>query len=221
MHAYAADDPVFRAMNARAPARDQRRARRLLRQVPRADGGARRRSPPTGSTWTTLPQQLQGRDLLLLPRRSSRSTATHNNPLALANDDSAVRSVLRSGAGHAAQGRLLALARRRDAGSASMCGSCHDIQNLQGAHVERTFEEWQGTLFATPPNGQGCAACHMNARDGRRLGGVDEGAHAARRTAFPASTWRSRPFPETDTQQRAGAGAARHRCCSRRSATTG
>ena len=39
-----------------------------------------------------------------------------------------------------------------------MCGSCHDIQNLQGAHVERTFEEWQATLFAAPPDGQGCAS---------------------------------------------------------------
>ena len=43
MHAYAAEDPVFRAMNQRAQRETERRARRLLRQVPRADGRARGR----------------------------------------------------------------------------------------------------------------------------------------------------------------------------------
>ena len=51
--------------------------------------------------------------------------------------------------------------------SATTCGSCHDIVNLQGAHVERTFEEWGATLFALPNGGLSCAGCHMPS-NGRR-----------------------------------------------------
>ena len=50
--------------------------------------------------------------------------------------------------------------------SASACGSCHDIVNLQGAHVERTFAEWRGTTLSQTPNGQSCAQCHMPASSG-------------------------------------------------------
>ena len=76
-----------------------------------------------------------------------------------------------------------------------MCGSCHDIQNLQGAHVERTFQEWQGTLFSALPNGQGCADCHMKIQRRPRVDGVDEGAPAARARTSRPWTWRSRTFP--------------------------
>src|SRR4029077_10808978 len=83
--------------------------------------------------------------------------------------------------------------------STAMCGSCHDIQNLQGAHVERTYQEWQGTLFSLPPNGQGCAsnACHMATSDGaastistkvRRLHAHD----------FPGVDLAVRPHPELE-----------------------
>ena len=82
-----------------------------------------------------------------------------------------------------------------------MCGSCHDIQNLQGAHVERTFEEWQGTLFATPPNGQGCAELPHEGQRRRRVDGVDQGAPAARARVSRPSTWRSRRFPRWTTQR--------------------
>jgi hypothetical protein len=50
--------------------------------------------------------------------------------------------------------------------SAAACGSCHDIVNGHGAAIERTFQEWKGTLFAIPPNGQTCATCHMPGSDG-------------------------------------------------------
>jgi hypothetical protein len=50
--------------------------------------------------------------------------------------------------------------------SAQACGSCHDIVNMQGAHVERTFAEWRGTALSQSPNGQTCAECHMPASSG-------------------------------------------------------
>ena len=96
------------------PARDQRRRRRLLRQVPRADGGPDvddDRRPQPGHA---APED-EGRDLLLLPRRRV-DPGNAQQPAHAGEGRHLVRSVLRSGGGHAAQGRLLALARRRDAG---------------------------------------------------------------------------------------------------------
>jgi hypothetical protein len=48
-----------------------------------------------------------------------------------------------------------------------MCGSCHDIVTPGGAHLERTFAEWQDTIFAKDPQlGLSCSECHMSGRDG-------------------------------------------------------
>jgi hypothetical protein len=51
--------------------------------------------------------------------------------------------------------------------SAALCGSCHDIVTPGGAHIERTFAEWQDTLFADviesgdpSPYSQQCGSCH-------------------------------------------------------------
>ena len=82
-----------------------------------------------------------------------------------------------------------------------MCGSCHDIQNLQGAHVERTYQEWQGTLFATLPNGQGCAGRlpHGDVRR-RRVDGLDK-VRRLHAHDFPAVDLAVTPFPEMETQR--------------------
>ncbi len=81
-----------------------------------------------------------------------------------------------------------------------MCGSCHDIQNLQGAHVERTFEEWQGTLFAALPNGQGCADCHMKSSDGP-ASTVSTKVRRLHAHGFPAVDLAVTEFPERETQK--------------------
>lgn len=47
----------------------------------------------------------------------------------------------------------------RLAASARMCGSCHDVVNQLGLRVERTFVEWQRSLYA----GDSCNRCHMEA----------------------------------------------------------
>jgi len=51
--------------------------------------------------------------------------------------------------------------------SAAMCGACHDIVTPAGAHIERTFAEWEASPFSDADAGEGqvttCAAsgCHM------------------------------------------------------------
>jgi hypothetical protein len=45
----------------------------------------------------------------------------------------------------------------------TMCGSCHDIITpTLNVHIERSFEEWKGTIFTQPGiNGDTCSRCHM------------------------------------------------------------
>jgi hypothetical protein len=46
--------------------------------------------------------------------------------------------------------------------SAAMCGACHDIVTPGGAHIERTFAEWNASAFSSPEgNTCGASGCHM------------------------------------------------------------
>jgi hypothetical protein len=50
-----------------------------------------------------------------------------------------------------------------------MCGGCHDIVNDAGVHLERTFAEYQETIFAnidSSENFLSCVSCHMPQREG-------------------------------------------------------
>ena len=88
-----------------------------------------------------------------------------------------------------------------------MCGSCHDIQNMQGAHVERTFREWQSTLFAVTPGGAGCAQCHMAGRDGP-ASQVTTRVRRLHDHSFPAVDLPATPFPADAPQNEAQRTAA-------------
>jgi len=56
----------------------------------------------------------------------------------------------------------------RKAGSASLCGSCHDVVSHAGVAVERTFKEWRESRFARPgPELATCSNCHMLPYQGR------------------------------------------------------
>jgi len=46
--------------------------------------------------------------------------------------------------------------------SAGLCGACHDIVSPQGAAIERTYAEWQTSIFANTTGGETCGQCHMN-----------------------------------------------------------
>jgi hypothetical protein len=199
MHAYAAEDPVFRAMNQRG----QRETGGALGDFCvkcHAPMAVREGMTTDGLNLESVPAKLKGVTCYFC-HAAEKVDGLHNNPLILAQDDSLFGPFADAvpGTPHKAiYSRLLDGATLE---SAAMCGSCHDIQNMQGAHVERTYLEWQQTLFATPPNGQGCASnCHMATSDGpastasskvRRLHAHD----------FPAVDLAVTPFPEMETQR--------------------
>jgi hypothetical protein len=88
---------------------------------------------------------------------------THNNPLLLAMDQTlrgGFRDPVRNAAHRSAYSPLV------DADSpqsSKMCGACHDIVTPRGVHLERTFAEWQSTIFAqdNPQRHLSCGECHM------------------------------------------------------------
>jgi hypothetical protein len=201
MHAYASDDPVFVAMNARA----QRETKGAL-----GDFCVKCHAPMAVATKAiaapydvgTLSTQLKGVTCYFC-HSTTAVAGTHNNPLTLATD-----GILRAGiqdptpnTGH--YGAYEKLLDRNDPSSASLCGSCHDIVNMLGTQLERTYEEWQGTVFAHAPQPVGltCGECHMNGRQGLAAEYPGVGLRRVHSHEFPGVDLALGTFPNTDTQQ--------------------
>ncbi len=173
MHAYAAEDPVFRAMNARG----QRETNGEL-----GDFCVRCHAPAAvalgltedGLNLDAIPQKHQGVTCWFC-HQVEAVEGTHNNPLLLALDD-----VFRADVPDALEppdhgGARSDLFDRNSLKSAQMCGSCHDIVSPAGAHIERTYAEWLASFYsdAKPDDPDRpelyaltCNDCHMRRTTG-------------------------------------------------------
>jgi len=163
MHAYATDDQVFRAMSARA----QRESNNTLGTfcVNCHAPMAVRTGMTDGTNLDALPASVRGVTCYFC-HSVTEVTDTHNAPLTLdtkGNLYGPFGDPVPEVPHPAAYSRFLDGSTNE---SAQACGSCHDIVNLQGAHVERTFAEWRSTLLSQTPGGQSCAQCHMPASTG-------------------------------------------------------
>lgn len=201
MHAYAAADPVFLAMNARG----QRETNGAL-----GDFCVRCHAPMAVLTGATT----DGLNLAGVPAAQKGITCyfchsvtavqgTHNNPLALADD-----GVLRAGivdpvenTAHASS--YSTLHDRTQMESSSLCGSCHDIVTPAGVHLERTYQEWQETLFAKEQSRLTCGECHMEGRDGKAADAADAPDRRVHAHAVPGVDLALEDFPERDAQREA------------------
>ncbi len=198
MHAHAGEDPVFLAMNARG----QRETDGEL-----GDFCLRCHAPlavelgeVADGSLDGVPEDLKGVTCAFC-HQVDAVEGEHNNPLRLAQD-----LVLRGGVRDPLENRAHASAwsplhDRDEAGAASMCGSCHDIVTPLGGHIERTYLEWQGSLFSRPPFGLTCGACHMPGRDG--LVARVEGAPKRRvhDHSMPGVDVALVPFPDRERQR--------------------
>jgi hypothetical protein len=157
MHAYAADDPLFLAMNARG----QREAAIgdfcIKCHAPMA---VRTGSSSDGLYLAELPQKLKGVTCFFC-HTVDEVQGSHDNPLHLASDDVLRGEYTDPKATRAHRSAPSSLHDRDRLESATLCGACHDIVNQRGAHIERTFDEWQQTVFAQPDTGTTCSQCHM------------------------------------------------------------
>jgi Cytochrome c554 and c-prime len=167
MHAYAAEDPVFLAMNARG----QRETNGAL-----GDFCVRCHAPMAvelgltrdGLDLDEVPQHLRGVTCYFC-HTAEVVEGTHNNPLRLHGGRTmlgSVRDPVDTTAHASAYSALLDSATME---SAAMCGSCHDVVTPNEIHLERTYAEWQASFFGdVDPLSGGpavyglrCGSCHM------------------------------------------------------------
>jgi len=166
MHAYASIDPVFLAMNQRA----QRQTGGDI-----GDFCVKCHAPVAvalgltedGLNLESVPDYAQGVTCFACHSVDGISQL-HNNGLVLATD-----GVLRGGIKDPVENPAHASAysphldREALHPSSDLCGSCHDIVNGHGVHLERTYAEWNASLYAKedPAGQQSCGQCHTRGRD--------------------------------------------------------
>lgn len=201
MHAYAADDPVFLAMNKRG----QRETAGALGDFCvkcHAPMAVREGATKDGLNLDTVPRALKGVTCFFC-HSVDAVEGTHNGALHVSDDlvmrggfaDPVANTAHRAGYSH--------LHDRDKVDSAAMCGTCHDIVTNHGAALERTFSEWQASVFSHAPGGATCGQCHM--AQGTKLEPVAQAPNVfARRRhshTFPGVDVALTPFPETDAQK--------------------
>jgi Cytochrome c554 and c-prime len=219
MHAYASDDPVFLAMEARAQRETggaignfctQCHAPMAVLTQPggpfaglAASSASQDGGPDGGIDVATLPAQLKGVTCFFCHSALAVS-GTHDDPITHATD-----GVMRAGlqdptpnTAHASA--YLALLDRYDPSSASMCGSCHDVVNTLGVPLEQTYAEWQGTLFSHPsPVPLACGECHMTGSQGLAADYPGVGLRTVHSHQFPGVDVALTAFPQATEQQAA------------------
>lgn len=164
MHAYASKDPVFLAMNRRGQRETNGELGSFCVQC-HAPMALRTGATTDGLNLETLPNHLQGVTCYFC-HSVTTVKGTHNNPLVLA-DDGVMRGGITDPVNTAAH--LSAYSPyhdRKQPESAAVCGSCHDVVTPSGFHLERTFLEWQQSVFgqADMDSFLSCGDCHMGGR---------------------------------------------------------
>jgi hypothetical protein len=211
MHAYASDDPVMLAMNKRGQRDTQNQLGKFCLQchAPMAvalgivtDANAADFDP------TTLPPQARGITCYFC-HNVKKVIDDHNNGLQLALDQTmrgAVHDPVDSPAHDSTYDKMM------DAytDQSVMCGSCHDVVTPRGVALERTYTEWQGSIFSTTDPARElpktCTACHMQSDPSTTVIADKPGLAVKSRTdsfhlhEWPAIDQAMIDFPETATQ---------------------
>lgn len=198
MHAYASDDPVFLAMNARGQ-RETHGALGSFCVKCHAPMAVATGATTDGLNLAGLPGYDKGVTCYFCHSVESVS-GTHDNPLKLA-DDLVMRGGITDPVGNSAhRARYSALHDRNDLQSAKLCGSCHDIVSPLGAHIERTYQEWQDSLFSHAPAGLACGSCHMAGSQGLAADAPGVKLRTVHAHTFPAVDVALTSFPDDKKQ---------------------
>ena len=158
MHAYASDDPIFLAMNARGQRETGGRLGAFCVKC-HAPMALAEGATTDGTNLAQVPKSLHGVTCFFC-HTIDAVTGSHDAAVALSGD-----LTMRGEYGDPVQNSAHASAAdglhdRTRAASAGLCGACHDIDSPAGAHIERTFAEWQASVFSQP-EGDTCSQCHM------------------------------------------------------------
>ena len=209
MHAYSSDDPVFLAMNKRGQRETQGQLGTFCLQchAPMAVAlGLYDNTNAADFDPTTLPPTARGITCYFC-HDVKKVVDDHNNGLQLALDQTmrgGVKDPVDSPAHHAAYDAAM----DSYTNNSTMCGSCHDVVTPAGVALERTYSEWQTTIFAgdDPKVHNTCSACHMQTDPTQTtIAQVPGVAVKSRMNSFHLHTWpavdqATTAFPETDAQ---------------------
>ena len=200
MHAKAADDPVFIAMNKRGQRETNGKLGTFCVNC-HAPMAVRDGLTQDGLNLDSLDAKYKGVTCYFCHSIDSVGTQ-HNNASVHLSDDLVMRAELadaQPNGFHASTYSTLHDTHQPD--SATMCGTCHDIVAPAGGHVERTFAEWQSSIFSHP-GGLTCVAenCHMNVDRGITQAAVGGPQRAFHKHDFPAVDVPMTPTPENQPQ---------------------
>jgi hypothetical protein len=211
MHAYATDDPVFQAMNKRGQREADIGVFCLSCHAPMAvANGTITDANAKDFDLSTLGPTERGVTCYFC-HNVDRIEADHNNGLVLAND-STMRGGLTDPVDSPAHHSKYAELMDGDINKSEMCGSCHDVVNGHGVRIERSFQEWQSSVFANPEfaalNLSCASGCHMPSRFGLVAEGPGLNTTVRDKPAVHSHMWPGIdqalvPFPEADAQRAA------------------
>jgi hypothetical protein len=168
MHAYAAADPVFLAMNKRGQAETGGTLGPFC--VSCHAPMAVQAGMTDFANVESLPPQLKGVTCYFCHNAIGVGDKHVNGNVLLANDN-----VMRAAVSNPVEPTTHKVAYStfhdpRNHESSLLCGTCHDLENSLGVRLERTYEEYQGSIFASddPSTYRACPDCHMTRLRGGR-----------------------------------------------------
>jgi len=198
-HAHASDDPLFLAMNRRGQREGGIGEFCVNCHAPMA---LRTGASSDGLNLPDLPARLNGVTCYFC-HSVDAVMDDHDNALRLAGD-SVMRGRLAAPRSNSFHRSTYSQLHDRDRlESSTLCGSCHDVVNSGGLRLERTFDEWQHSVFARQGSGVTCGQCHMDQSAtlmpaSNLPGSVPRRLHSHR---FPAVGVPLTPGPETDVSR--------------------
>jgi hypothetical protein len=206
MHAYAAEDPVFVAMNKRGQRDTNGELGNfcLTCHAPMA----LQLGEASGANYDPAALRPETKGITcFFCHNVEQVTDDHNAPLTLAMDQTmrgGAKNPVDSPAHHSLYDPNMA----SKTNNSTMCGACHDLVTPGLVHLERSFAEWKTTVFATNDAAaflpQTCSGCHMFATDEIIADRAD--LHVKSRTngfhehLWPAVDQALTPFPGLEAQ---------------------
>lgn len=200
MHAYALEDPVFAAMNARGQEETDGElgafcvnchAPMAVFEGAFADGDF--------ANLEQVPDHLRGVTCYFC-HTTVDVERDHNAGLVRA-DDQTMRAALADPPAVRPWAHDVAYSERHESRSpmsSQVCGACHDIVTPAGVQLERTYQEYLSTVVSKPGDGfNSCQTCHMPGSDDLEQVADYEGVTVRKRHShlFPAVDVPLTPFP--------------------------
>ena len=204
MHAYATDDPVFRAMHARGQRETGGKLGTFCLKCHAPQAVADGLIVTGQEDLDKLPAGYKGIGCFYCHSVDGVGQL-HNNDLHLAVELALYGPLADPLATDAHRSRYSPLHDRDQLASATMCGSCHDVVTPLGAELERGFQEWHGSVFNQAPGGNTCGQCHMpqsvQAKPVANVAGAP--VRHPHDHLFPAVDTPLTPWPDTAAHQQA------------------